>query len=410
MSVANADPAVAAKRLAIAEAAARRYDFPAGALRLVGVTGTNGKTTTVNILRSILDLPGAPSASIGTLGVLLGKQGQVIPGGAGLTTPGPDELHRVLRDLVDRGVRTVAMEMSSHALDQHRAHRVQFEAAVFTNITRDHLDYHGSMERYFAAKALLIGYLSDEGTAVINADQREWGALPAAPHTLTFGMSHGDVRADDVGFDADGSSWTLTRRDDSAHVQLPLLGDFNVANALAAAAAAIAMGRTVSDVAAALSAIQQVPGRLELISAMPRVLRDYAHTPDALARSISALRPFVAGRLIVVFGAGGDRDTGKRPLMGGVAEAGADVVIVTSDNPRTEDAEHIIDDIERGMLNRHERICDRRAAITRAVAIARPGDVVLLAGKGHETYQVIGTERHHFDETEVVSEILEHGR
>lgn len=410
MITASDDPVVAAKRTAIAESAAARYDFPARSLRFVGVTGTNGKTTTVNILRAILDSPDAPSASIGTLGVLLGARGELIPGGLGLTTPGPDELHRVLRELVDRGVRTVAMEMSSHALDQHRAHGIMFSVAVFTNVTRDHLDYHGSMARYLAAKALLIEYLGPNGTAVINVDQPEWCRLPPAPRALTFGMGKGDVRADDVVFDSAGSRWTLSHGGASAVVRLPLLGDFNVANALAAAAAAIASERSVHQVAAALSAIQQVPGRLEVISDAPRVLRDYAHTPDALARSISALRPFVPQRLIVVFGAGGDRDAGKRPLMGSVAEAGADVAIVTSDNPRTENADHIIDDIESGMRKEHERISDRHAAIARAVAIARPGDVVLLAGKGHETYQVIGAERHPFDEREIVTQILEQGR
>lgn len=407
MTAANHDPAVAAKRIAIAEAAAARYGFPARSLSVLGVTGTNGKTTTVNILRTLVDTPSAPSASIGTLGVLVGRDGESIPGGLGLTTPGPDELHRVLRDLVDRGVRTVAMEVSSHALDQHRVHGIRFDAGVFTNLTRDHLDYHGSMTDYLRAKALLVGCLSDNGTAVVNAEQPEWCALPPAPHTVTFGMGRGDVRAVNVAFDSSGSSWSLTFGGAAAQVRLPLLGDFNVANALAAAAAALATGRSLAHVAEALCTIPQVPGRLEVISSAPPVLRDYAHTPDALARSLAALRPFVRGRLIVVFGAGGDRDPGKRPLMGSVAESGADWVIVTSDNPRTEDPELIIDEIERGMSKPHERLSNRRDAIARAIEIAAPGDVVLLAGKGHETYQVIGTEKYAFDEKEVVGQIME---
>ncbi|MGI8509375.1 MAG: UDP-N-acetylmuramoyl-L-alanyl-D-glutamate--2,6-diaminopimelate ligase [Gemmatimonadaceae bacterium] len=407
MTVANHDPAVAAKRIAIAEAAAARYGFPAQSLRFLGVTGTNGKTTTVNILRALVDTPSAPSASIGTLGVLLGRDGESIAGGLGLTTPGPDELHRVLRDLVERGVRTVAMEVSSHALDQHRVHGIRFDAGVFTNLTRDHLDYHGSMADYLRAKALLVGYLSDSGTAVVNAEQPEWHALPPAPRTVTFGMRQGDVRAMNITFDSSGSSWTLTFGGAAEHVRLPLLGDFNVANAVAAAAAALATGHPLAHVAEALCTIPQVPGRLEVISSAPPVLRDYAHTPDALARSLAALRPFVWGRLILVFGAGGDRDSGKRPLMGAVAEAGADRVIVTSDNPRTEDPEAIIDEIERGMTGPHERLSGRRDAILRAIEIATQGDVVLLAGKGHETYQVIGAVKHPFDEKEVVKEILD---
>lgn len=410
MITANHDPAVAAKRIAIAEAAAARYGFPARLLSFIGVTGTNGKTTTVNILRGLLHTASAPSASIGTLGVLIGRDGEVVPGGLGLTTPGPEELHRVLRDLVDRGVRTVAMEVSSHALDQHRVHGIRFEAGVFTNLTRDHLDYHGSMDEYLGAKALLIGYLSEDGTAVVNVEQPEWRALPPAPRTVTFGMGRGDVRAVNVEFDSGGSRWLLTFGGNAAHVRLPLLGDFNVANALAAAAAALATGHQLARVAEALCAIPQVPGRLEMISTVPPVLRDYAHTPDALARSLAALRPFVAGRLIVVFGAGGDRDPGKRPLMGSVAESGADWVIVTSDNPRTEDPELIIDEIERGMSRSHERISNRHDAIARAIEMVAPGDVVLLAGKGHETYQVIGTEKYPFDEKEVVARILERVR
>ena len=406
MSGATKDPIVAAKRIEIARAAAAKYGYPALGLRTVAVTGTNGKTTTVNILRALLDLPMAPAASIGTLGVLIGAHGVVLPGGLGLTTPGPDELQRVLRELVDAGVRSVAMEVSSHALDQARVHGIAFDAAVFTNITRDHLDYHGTMEEYFAAKSRLMSYLKPSGVAVVNADQPEWLDLPAAPRLMTYGIRNGDVRAEDIAFDATGSSWTLYAANESAPVRLPLVGDFNVINALAAAAAALASGIPVHAVAYSLSAVPQVPGRLELIAASPPVIRDYAHTPDALVRALAALRPFVTGRLILVFGAGGDRDPGKRPIMGAAAEAGADHVIVTSDNPRTEDPDAIIDDIERGMSSRHDRLTDRRQAIARAIAVAQPGDTILLAGKGHETYQVVGTEKRPFDERQIVSDIL----
>lgn len=407
MSGASRDPAVLARRLEIARAAVDRYGSPSRELRSVAVTGTNGKTTTVNLLRALLDRPGARCASIGTLGVLLGYEGTVVPGGLGLTTPGPDELQRVLRELVDMGVRTVAMEVSSHALDQHRVYGVSFDAGVFTNLTRDHLDYHGTMQDYFAAKAELVGYLRPDGCAVINADEPAWNELPRAPRKLTYGLAHGDVRADDVTFSESGSTWTLVAGNRTARIQLPLIGDFNVVNALSAAAAALAMGDDFDEIADRMSRVPQIPGRLEMIAASPTVLRDYAHTPDALVRSLAAVRPFVQGRLIVVFGAGGDRDPGKRPLMGTAAESGADHVIVTSDNPRTEPPEAIIDDIEQGISTPHERIPDRRAAIARAISIARPGDVVLLAGKGHETYQVIGTEKIPFDERMIVTEILE---
>jgi UDP-N-acetylmuramoyl-L-alanyl-D-glutamate--2,6-diaminopimelate ligase len=396
------------ERIAKAEAAAIRYGYPARALRAVGVTGTNGKTTTVHLLRALLDTPDACCASIGTLGVLVGREGRVVPGGAGLTTPGPDELQRVLRELVDMGVRQVVMEVSSHALDQHRAHGVHFAAAVYTNFTRDHLDYHQTMETYFAAKAKLIASLADDGVVVVNADDPAWHALPPAPRRVTFGVTAGDVRAEGVRYDERGSTWTLVTPQGSAPVHLPLIGDFNVANALGAAASALALGHSLDDVTQRLSAVPQVPGRLEIIASVPTVLRDYAHTPDALERALGAVRPFARGRLILVFGAGGDRDPGKRALMGGIAERMADVAVVTSDNPRTESPAAIIDAIEAGMpARRHVRIEDRRAAIAYAVRIAQPTDVVLLAGKGHETYQVIGTEKHPFDEQRIVYELIQ---
>ncbi|MEO7042514.1 MAG: UDP-N-acetylmuramoyl-L-alanyl-D-glutamate--2,6-diaminopimelate ligase [Gemmatimonadaceae bacterium] len=406
MSGATQDPIVAAKRIDIARAAAAQYGYPSISLRTIAVTGTNGKTTTVNILRSLLDLPASPAASIGTLGVLVGMEGRPIPGGLGLTTPGPDELQRVLRELVDAGVQSVAMEVSSHALDQHRIHGITFDAAVFTNFTRDHLDYHGTMEDYFAAKAKLVGYIKGSGAAVVNADQPEWESLPIPPRLVTYGINSGDVRAEDISFDATGSNWTLRAGDDSESVRLPLVGDFNVINSLAAVAAALSVGIPLRALAHSLSVVPQVPGRLELIAHSPPIIRDYAHTPDALVRTLAAVRPFVDGKLILVFGAGGDRDPGKRPLMGAAAEAGADRVIVTSDNPRTEDPDAIIDEIERGMHLPHERLGDRRKAIARAIEIASPSDTILLAGKGHETYQVVGTEKRPFDERQVVEELL----
>ena len=398
-------------RRAAAVAAAAFYRDPASAMRFIGVTGTNGKTTTVGMLRHLFDEASARSASIGTLGCLVGSAGETLPGTTGsLTTPGPVELQRTLRALADGGVRTVAMEVSSHSLHQRRVEGVRFSAAVFTNLTRDHLDYHGTMEEYFAAKASLVSYLAADGAAVVNADDRAWDALPKAPRRVTFGVSAktAEVRAEEVTFTAHGSAWRLVTPAGSAPVALPLIGDFNVANALGAAAAAFAIGRSASTIASRLASQPQVPGRLEIVGRNPTVLRDYAHTPDALERALSALRPFTPGALIVVFGAGGDRDRGKRPQMGAIAARLADRVIITSDNPRTEDPERILDDIAAALTPGHfERIEDRRAAIERAIAIADPArDVVLLAGKGHEDYQVRGTTKHPFDEKRIVGEIL----
>ena len=394
-------------------AAAEAFGHPGSSLRLIGVTGTNGKTTTVGLLRHILDGHDGRAASIGTMGVLVGSAGEPLEGGAGLTTPGPVELQRVLRALVDRDVHTVAMEVSSHSLDQRRVEGLVFEAAVFTNLTRDHLDYHGTMEEYFAAKARLVSYLAPGGAAVISAADPAWRALPPAPRVIDFGMEPGaTVRAEAVHYHPRGSEWRLCAESQRHSLTLPLIGDFNVVNALGAAAAAWHLGMSISTIAGRLRTAPQVPGRLEVIHEHPTVVRDYAHTPDSLERALAALRPFTRRRLIVVFGCGGDRDRGKRPQMGNIAERGADYAIVTSDNPRTEDPEEILDDIERGMRkDNHERIEDRELAILQALEMADPAnDVVLLAGKGHETYQIRGTTKLPFDEKAIVAELTGYRR
>ncbi len=394
-------------RRAAALGAAVAYGEPARKLRLLGVTGTNGKTTTTSIMRHLFDDGNESSASIGTLGVLVGSEGEVLPGGGGLTTPGPVELQRVLRTLADRGVRTIAMEVSSHSLDQRRIDGLEFDVVVFTNLTRDHLDYHGTMESYLKAKALLLDYLKRDGTAVINADADEWRALHPRSRPLTFGLHEtADIRAERVRLTSRGSEWRLVTPRSAVDVTLPLIGDVNIENALAAAASAFALGISADVIARRLASVPQVAGRLEIISTSPTVLRDYAHTPDALERSLKTARVFARGKLIVVFGCGGDRDKGKRPLMGQIAERDADCAIVTSDNPRTEDPDAIIDDIEAGMRgSRHERVTDRLSAIRRAIDLAGEDDIVLLAGKGHETYQVRGTTSYPFDEKEIVKEI-----
>jgi UDP-N-acetylmuramoyl-L-alanyl-D-glutamate--2,6-diaminopimelate ligase len=395
-------------RKAAAAAAGAAFGNPSRELRMIGITGTNGKSTTAGILRHLLDRRDARSASIGTLGVLFGSEAEAVPGGAELTTPGPVELQRVLRELVNRGVKTVAMEVSSHSLDQRRIDGLTFDAAVFTNLTRDHLDYHHTMEAYFAAKARLMEYVKPGGSAAINIDDENWRALPDSRKKIFFGVSErAEVRGTDVVFSPSGSEWNLNHHGESVHVSLPLIGDVNVHNALGAAAVGISFGLTLQEIADALAELPQVPGRLEVISHQPTVLRDYAHTPDAIERALAAVRPFTSGRLILVFGCGGDRDRGKRAEMGKAAEEGADLVIITNDNPRTEDPEQILDDIEEGMTpGGHVRIVKRKAAIQRALDESRDGDVVLLAGKGHETYQIIGTTKLPFDEKVIVRELL----
>jgi len=394
-------------KTAAAAAAALFYGDPAQSLELLAVTGTNGKTTTVHLLRHLFDDRG-PAGSIGTLGAIDGE-GNVLPTAGSLTTPGPVDLQAALAALRDSGVRVVAMETSSHSLDQDRVAGLRFLVGVFTNLTRDHLDYHGTVEGYFAAKARLDRYLAPEGFQVVNADDPAWAALPQRAQRVTFGIdAAADVLAENIDGGREGMRFVLTAHGRREKVVLPLLGRFNVENALGAAAAAIALGRDLSEVADRLSSAPQVPGRMERLADTPCVvLRDYAHTPDALERALAALRPLTRGRLLVVFGAGGDRDRGKRPLMGAIAARDADLAVVTSDNPRTESPERILDDIEEGMgQTPHLRIVDRRAAILRALSIAKPDDILYLAGKGHETYQVIGTEHVPMDEREIVSSAL----
>jgi UDP-N-acetylmuramoyl-L-alanyl-D-glutamate--2,6-diaminopimelate ligase len=407
-------PAIVVKdgRRAAAIVAAAAFEFPGRQLRMVGVTGTNGKTTTVHMLRHLLDTPKARAASIGTVGVLLGSEGRPATADTGLTTPGPVELQRVLRALVDAGARDVAMEVSSHALDQRRVEGIEFESVAFTNLSRDHLDYHKTMEAYQQAKGLLVFHLVPHGTVVVNADDPAWRTLPGERRRVSYStrVTSAEVHARDIRFTSAGSQWTLVVGTERESVRLPLIGDFNVSNALAAASAAWAIGTDVRTIAARLATLPQVPGRLEVVNDTPTVLRDYAHTPDALQRALQAIRPFTTGRLIVVFGCGGDRDRGKRPEMGAIAARDADLAIVTSDNPRTENPDRILDDIEAGMKEgTHERIEDRRAAIARALSIADRGDVILLAGKGHETYQIRGTEKLDFDEKAIVAELGKSG-
>ena len=394
-------------RRAAALAAEAWYGRPAQRLQLVGVTGTNGKTTSVILLRHVLSALW-PMGAIGTLGCFDPGGNSVESEAGNLTTPGPIDLQATLAALVDRGAHGAAMEVSSHSLDQGRIEGLVFRAALFTNLTRDHLDYHETFDAYFAAKAKLIGYLASDGLAVVNADDAAWSKLPPAPRRISFSAlgAPADVTARNVRVDAKGARFTLVTTAGSHDVALPLLGRFNVANALGVAACAAGLDVPARTVAERLSQAPQVPGRMERIAVDPCViLRDYAHTPDALERALETVRDVTppGGRVIVVFGAGGDRDRGKRAPMGEIAVRLGDIAIATSDNPRTEDPERILDDVEAGMSGRqHYRIMDRKAAIAQAMELAREGDTLLLAGKGHETYQVVGTVKEPFDEREIV--------
>jgi UDP-N-acetylmuramoyl-L-alanyl-D-glutamate--2,6-diaminopimelate ligase len=395
-------------RRAAAVAAETWFGRPAARLQLVAVTGTNGKTTSVALARHVL---GAlwPMGAIGTLGAYDPAGAPVESEAGNLTTPGPIDLQATLAALIERGAGGVAMEVSSHSLDQGRVDGLVFRAAIFTNLTRDHLDYHRTFDAYFVAKARLVAYLAPDGVAVINSDDPAWAKLPPGPRRLTFGERSGEVTAADVAVDARGARFTLVTPQGRHPVALPLLGRFNVANALGVAACGLGLGMRPADVAERLATAPQIPGRMERIAADPcTVLRDYAHTADALERALETVRQVTpaGGRVIVVFGAGGDRDRGKRAPMGEVVARLADIAIATSDNPRTEDPERILDEIEAGMGDRpHYRVVDRRAAIGQALELARQGDTVLLAGKGHETYQVVGTVKQPFDERVVVREL-----
>lgn len=394
-------------RRAAALAASLVYGSPENRLTVAGVTGTNGKTTTAWILRHLLAARYSV-ALIGTLGIFL-PDGKLLA--ESLTTPGPVDLARVLSTLVDRGVTAISMEVSSHALDQGRVQALRFDAAIFTNLTRDHLDYHGTVEAYLAAKRSLASLVRAGGAVVVNADDPAWDGVDRdAPRAIRFSLREraAELRAQDIVVSAEGTRFDLVRGAERVTVELPLIGDYNVQNALGAAGAALAIGYDLQTIASLLASVPQVPGRLEKIHAGDyTVLRDYAHTPDALENILQTLRPVTEGRLIVLFGAGGDRDRGKRPEMGAVAQRLADVAVVTSDNPRSENPDQIIDEIVAGMrVGEHVRVVNRREAIAIALEMARPGDVVVLAGKGHETYQIIGSQKLEFDERAIVADLV----
>ncbi len=397
-------------RLAAAVAAGFVAGSPWPGLRAAGVTGTNGKTTTAFLLRGLLGRE-ARAAAIGTLGVV-GPEGRIRED-TGLTTPGPVRIAGLVAELVRAGVDSVVIETSSHALDQFRLDGVRFDVMAFTNLTRDHLDYHGTFERYLTAKARLLELGREGATAVINADDPAWAALRPRGPVLTYGTGpEADVQGLGLRLSPRGTRFDLALGEARATVTLSLPGRFNVYNALCAAACALALGQPLETVAAGLAEASPVPGRLERILSEPfDVLVDFAHTPDALDQVAGTLKGLVAGSLIVVFGAGGDRDPTKRPEMGAAVARHADIAVVTSDNPRTEDPAAIVAEVAEGVAACDSvEIVDRMEAIRWALHRARPGDAVLLAGKGHEAYQVVGTEKRPFDERRIVQECLAEGR
>jgi len=398
---------------------------PTQDLYVTAVTGTNGKTTCALLIRHLLAQT-VPSAAIGTLG-LMGPNGVVRPGSSALTTPGPVEIARQLRALVDEGVATVTLEASSHALAQRRLDGVQLDVAVFTNLTMDHLDYHGNFSEYRDTKARILLLLGEEGGVVVNGGDPAWAELPPINARLIVtrieddpadgrprcqGRELPDLVAGEIALSGEGSRFTVRWGGEEVAVSLPLLGLFNVENSLAALATALLLDQELAPAAEALGSAPPTSGRLEVTVRDPvPVILDYAHTPHALERVLETIRPLYRGRVILVFGAGGDRDRAKRPERGRIAARGADLAIVTSDNPRTENPEVIVDEIVAGMAGcAYARITDRKQAIKRALEVAESGDVVLLAGKGHETYQIVGTEHRPFDERTVVREILGSGR
>ena len=400
-------------RVALAGLAANFYGRPADRLQLVGITGTNGKTTTSHLIRSVLEAAGRPAGLIGTIEYRI--RDRVTP--ATHTTPESTELNALLAEMAQAGCVAAVMEVSSHALALSRVEGLPFRVAVFTNLTQDHLDYHSSMEEYFLAKKKLFDSLGEDSVAVVNAGDpyapRIIGETRAA--SLTYGFTpECDVRATAVEMTIDGSRCTVAHAGAEMEIRSNLTGRFNILNILASYAAGLGMGIAPPAIAAGIRNVQAVRGRFEkvLSPAGWTAVIDYAHTPDALENCLRTIRELVPAspghRVITVFGCGGNRDTGKRPMMGRIASRWSDIAIVTSDNPRDEDPASIIDAVVAGMLPGGETYVEvnRHAAIRSALAKARPGDVVLIAGKGHETYQIIGATRDHFDDREEVEAFI----
>ncbi|MEM7409285.1 MAG: UDP-N-acetylmuramoyl-L-alanyl-D-glutamate--2,6-diaminopimelate ligase [Myxococcota bacterium] len=400
-------------RRALAPIAAHFFGRPSEELSLIGVTGTNGKTSTTYLVESLLAAAGRRAGLIGTVEVRFGSERQR----AVNTTPESLDLQRLLRNMCTQHVETAVMEVSSHGLDCGRVDGCGFAVAAFTNLTQDHLDHHGDMDRYREAKLLLMReHLRPDGVAIVNIDDPSGAAFVAAARergarvlrVSREGDGDAEIRLLEAHVDLEGTRATVATPAASGELQLPLLGDFNLENLLVAVGIGVGLELPFATIAEGVAACPQVPGRIERVgaSAGPQVIVDYAHTPDAVDKLLATLRPLCRGRLITVFGCGGDRDRAKRPLMAEAVARHADRVVATSDNPRTEDPERILDDVEAGLVGfprvdaaafddtrGYLRIADRREAIRAALAIAGPDDMVAIAGKGHEDYQIIGRER-----------------
>ena len=401
---------VADARLSLAELAAAFHHDPSHDLTVVGVTGTNGKTTTTYLLAAIFDAAGWTCGRIGSVNYDTGGMMRE----AERTTPEAPEVQALLREMVQHERATCAMEVSSHALAMRRVEGTRFAAAVFSNLTRDHLDYHPDMEHYFGMKRRLFDMLPAGAPAIINTDDVFGRQLvEAVGRPVTYAIDRAaDVTPERVESSLAGTSLDVRTPRGRLQLRCSLPGRLNVYNVLAAVTAAVALDVPFQAIEQGVAGLEGVPGRFEMVSSADddvSVLVDYAHTDDALRAVLGAVRELFGGRIISVFGCGGDRDTVKRPLMGAVAARLSDLVVVTSDNPRSEDPDHIISEIRRGIDSfattakgpRHLGIVDRSAAIERAIDEAKPGDAVVIAGKGHETVQVIGDERRLFDDRRV---------
>jgi len=409
---------------ALAELSSALRGFPGQQMRLVGVTGTNGKTTVTHLIEQMLEDQGKKVGLIGTLGHKTSKQQNY--DSTGHTTPMATELQEILHEMRNDGNECVVMEVSSHALEQYRVHGCDFEVAVLTNITQDHLDYHKTMEQYWRAKALLFSRLDvsngKKRAAVINLDSdyaKEF--IAACPHgvelfTYAINSPEANVRIENPNYSIAGSSFTVVTPAGKADVKLKLGGQFSVYNALAALASGLAMGIPLEACVKSIERVPGIRGRFEVVSEKPYVIVDYAHTPDGLENVLNAARVVTPenGRLIAVFGCGGDRDATKRPKMGRIAERLADLLVITSDNPRTEDPQQIITDVISGIQrfdsSRMVVDVDRKQAIHQAIDMATPEDIIVVAGKGHEDYQILGDRTIHFDDREVVQDYVKQKR
>ncbi len=396
-------------RAAFALMSSNWYGNPESKLKIIGITGTNGKTSTAHLVHAIFTIAGGKMAIMGSITHRFG--GKSVP--ASTTTPDSLTLHRLFREMVDDGANSVVMEVTSHSLEQKRVAAIKFDAAVFTNLTLDHLDFHKNMQNYLDAKTKLFAQLkSQKSAAIFNADDNnsEYIIKRTKARMLTYGVQKAaDLQAKNVSSTIKGLKFTAITPKGEVDIQLKLLGEYNLYNALAAAGVGLAMGLELDVIKQGLESAF-VPGRFELVDKGQDfgVVVDYAHTPDALERLLKAARNITDGQLICVFGCGGDRDKGKRPIMGRIATKISDQVIITSDNPRTEEPDNIIAEIEAGVVPNanYEIIADRNAAIAKAIQIAEKNDLVVIAGKGHEDYQIFKDRRIHFDDREVAAEHL----